>query len=168
MRKASGPGVLRFVLVTVSTSKYKRRMKEEEVKDESGDDAAAMVERAGHEVAERHLISDDRGMLAKRMKLFLSGKADAVVFVGGTGASPDDLTIETVRPFLDKELEGFGEIFREESYRSIGSPAFLSRAVAGIAKEKLVVCLPGSPDAVSTALSLFMGQFPAVVASSRR
>jgi molybdenum cofactor biosynthesis protein B len=70
------------------------------------------------------------------------------VFCGGTGIAPSDVTIETVLPFLEKVLPGFGEIFRFLSFEKIGSAAVLSRAVAGVVKGKAFFCIPGSPDAV--------------------
>ena len=77
-----------------------------------------------------------------------SADLDAVVFCGGTGIAPSDITIETVSPFLEKVLLGFGEIFRRLSLDTIGSAAVLSRAIAGVAKGKAFFCIPGSPDAV--------------------
>jgi molybdenum cofactor biosynthesis protein B len=92
-------------------------------------------------------------MIAEGMKDALSrADVDAVIFCGGTGISPSDVTIETITPFLDKTLPGFGEIFRRLSYDEIGSAAVLSRAIAGIAKGKAVFCIPGSPNAVQLCL----------------
>jgi molybdopterin adenylyltransferase len=89
------------------------------------------------------------------------------VLTGGTGVSSTDVTIETVRPFFEKEIEGFGEIFRSVSYQRIGPAAALSRATAGVARGKLVMCLPGAPDAVRTALELFVGEIPHVLHLAR-
>ena len=75
-----------------------------------------------------------------------------IIVNGGTGIAARDSTIEAVRVLLDKELEGFGELFRYLSYQEIGSAAFLSRAMAGIAAGKIVVALPGSPDACRLAM----------------
>ena len=72
------------------------------------------------------------------------GLFDAVIVNGGTGIAPRDVTIEAVRPLLDKELEGFGELFRMLSYQEIGSAAFLSRAVAGVRDGRFIAALPGS------------------------
>jgi molybdenum cofactor biosynthesis protein B len=81
---------------------------------------------------------------------------DAILFSGGTGLSPKDITYETIEPRLEKKISGFGEIFRNISYNEIGSSAMLSRAVAGILtsrkKNKAVFLLPGSPKAVKLAL----------------
>jgi molybdopterin adenylyltransferase len=77
---------------------------------------------------------------------------DAIIVNGGTGIAARDSTIEAVRALLDKELEGFGELFRHLSYWQIGSAAMLSRALAGVAAGKIVVALPGSPDACRLAM----------------
>lgn len=88
-------------------------------------------------------------MIQEEVKRVLdSADLDAVIFCGGTGVAPSDVTIETVSPFLEKTLLGFGEIFRRLSYEQVGSAAVLSRAVAGVAKGKVFFCIPGSPDAV--------------------
>jgi len=80
---------------------------------------------------------------------------------GGTGIAARDSTIEAIRVLLDKELDGFGELFRYLSYQQIGSAAFLSRALAGIAAGKIVVSLPGSPDACRLAMEkLLIPQLP--------
>lgn len=70
------------------------------------------------------------------------------MFCGGTGIAPSDITIETVFPFLEKTLPGFGEIFRRLSFDEIGSAALMSRALAGVAKGKVFFCIPGSSNAV--------------------
>jgi len=77
---------------------------------------------------------------------------DGVIINGGTGIAARDSTIEAIRPLIDKELEGFGELFRALSYQEIGSAAFLSRALAGISGGKIVVALPGSPNACRLAM----------------
>jgi molybdenum cofactor biosynthesis protein B len=77
---------------------------------------------------------------------------DVAVFCGGTGITATDITIETVSPFMEKTLPGFGELFRLLSYERIGSAAILSRAFAGVAKGKAFFCIPGSMDAVKLCL----------------
>ncbi len=158
---------LRVVIVTVSTSKYGKKTRNEEVDDQSGSSAERLIEKAGHVVSQRFLIPDDATMLRARAAAFLSGEDDLVIFVGGTGVSPDDITIETVRPYLEKEFEGFGETLRRMSFPRIGAPAFLTRATAGTAGGKLVVCLPGSPDAVEAGLQAFVDQFPLAIERAR-
>jgi molybdenum cofactor biosynthesis protein B len=92
-------------------------------------------------------------MIRRAVKEALASKGvDALVVTGGTGLAPRDITIETVAPFLTKEIPGFGELFRKVSFDSVGSAAMLSRAFAGLVKGKAIFCLPGSPDAVQTAM----------------
>ncbi|MDA4122859.1 MAG: MogA/MoaB family molybdenum cofactor biosynthesis protein [Thaumarchaeota archaeon] len=151
-------------MVTVSSSRYSMSEKGEEFTDESGDLAMKLLKNNGHVVKARELVSDDREQIEAALEraLHMSG-VNVVLFTGGTGVSPTDVTIETVRPLLDKEIDGFGELFRSVSYKKIGFPGILSRATAGISHEKLVLCLPGSPDGVKTALNLFIGDIPHIV-----
>ncbi|MFH1088195.1 MAG: MogA/MoaB family molybdenum cofactor biosynthesis protein, partial [Chloroflexota bacterium] len=85
-------------------------------------------------------------------RLLADGQVDVIVTSGGTGISRRDITVETISPYLEKRLDGFGELFRYLTYKEIGSGGIMSRAVAGIARGKMVVCLPGSPDAARVAL----------------
>ncbi len=153
--------------MTVSTRKYARKVQGRDVGDDSGNVAESVVTNAGGRLARRELISDDPGMLKEKVEGFLAGSEDVAVFVGGTGVSPDDLTIESLRPYFERELEGFGEVLRETSYDSIGSAAMLTRATAGLSSGKLIVCLPGSPDAVLTGLRNTIGVFERVLAQAR-
>jgi len=161
-RKAAQRG-LKVVIVTVSSSRYEKKKRMVDYSDEGGDVAAEEAKRAGHKVIQRNLVSDDAAMLRREVKTFLAGKGDVLLFTGGTGLSPRDITTETVRPFFDKELEGFGELVRRLGYEDIGSSAILTRATAGVARGKLIVCMPGSPGGVRTAMRAFVDEFPHVV-----
>jgi molybdenum cofactor biosynthesis protein B len=119
--------------------------------DESGRIIRELLSAAGHRVEHYELLPDDPGRIRKVLLDHLQN-LDAVIIDGGTGIAVRDSTIEAVRGLLDKELEGFGELFRYLSYQQIGSAAMLSRALAGIAAGKIVVALPGSPDACRLAM----------------
>jgi len=162
-------GRLRYLVITVSTSRYDRQAREgRRVDDESGDLAQRVIEGAKGVVVERALVPDDARLLRSAVARALrQEKLDVIVLTGGTGVSTTDVTIETVRPLFEKEIEGFGEIFRSVSFQRIGVAAALSRATAGVAKGKVVLCLPGSPDAVRTALELFAGEIPHVLHLAR-
>jgi molybdenum cofactor biosynthesis protein B len=161
--------LLSFYIVTVSSSRYAKKESKRRFEDESGDVAEKMVEKAGHAVLGRELVSDDLGMLGAALDKALSNDGvDVVLFTGGTGVSPRDITIEAIRPRFEKELEGFGELLRSISYAKIGIPAVLTRATAGLIHGKLILCLPGSPDAVETALNLFMSDIPHVIYIARK
>ncbi|MGQ9624966.1 MAG: MogA/MoaB family molybdenum cofactor biosynthesis protein [Candidatus Bathycorpusculaceae bacterium] len=147
--KAEAPKKLKFGVYVCSTSRHKQLAKGESIKDVSGDLMETFVKNAGHTLAFRKIIPDDKTVIEDCMRRILaSTDLDVIVFCGGTGVAPSDVTIETVSPFLEKVLPGFGEIFRRLSFDEMGSAAVLSRAVAGVAKGKAIFCIPGSPDAV--------------------
>ncbi|MGC8571193.1 MogA/MoaB family molybdenum cofactor biosynthesis protein [Caldivirga sp.] len=154
-----GPSKVNFFIITVSTSRYELMKAGKQYKDESGDLASLKITNSGHSVVGRLLVSDDERMIKGSLsELLHRDDVDVVVLIGGTGLAKSDVTIETVRPLFSKEIEGFGELFRFISYQKIGASAMLSRATAGIINNKLVVCLPGSPDAVETGLNLIINQ----------
>ena len=147
--KAEAPKKLTFAIFVCSTSRYRKLLKGEAVQDISGEAIEASLKNAGHTVTFRKILADDKAMISDSFKtISQSADLDAVVFCGGTGITSSDVTIETVTPFLEKFLPGFGEIFRRLSYDEIGPAAVMSRAIAGIAQKKAVFCIPGSPDAV--------------------
>jgi molybdopterin adenylyltransferase len=119
--------------------------------DESGHLIKEMLERAGHSVVYYEVLPDSPERIRQALTDNLT-LLDGLIFTGGTGIAPRDTTIEAIRPMLSKELEGFGELFRMLSYQEIGSAAMLSRALAGISHGRIVVALPGAPDACRLAL----------------
>jgi molybdenum cofactor biosynthesis protein B len=119
--------------------------------DKSGAIIREMLTQAGHTVAYYEVIPDDPARFLGAIRAHL-GELDAVIITGGTGVAARDSTIEAVRPMLDKELEGFGEIFRMLSYQEIGSRAMLSRALAGVCGGKFIAALPGSTAACRLAM----------------
>ena len=120
--------------------------------DQSGDIIHKLLEEGGHTVAIRKLIADNRTVLRATMReLGRQKDVDVIVTTGGTGISPSDITIETVRAMLDKELPGFSSLFMLLSYPQAKSASMLSRALAGTLKGKAVFCLPGSPRACKLA-----------------
>ena len=163
--KAKAPKQLNFAVFVCSTSRYQEMQKGEKTTDVSGDTIEALLSNAGHRVLVRKVVADDKGMIAEAVHTVLSSaELDAAVFCGGTGIAPKDVTIETVQPFLEKVLPGFGEIFRRLSYDKMGSAAVMSRAVAGVAKGKVLFCIPGSPDAVRVSVeTLILPETPHIV-----
>ena len=123
--------------------------------DESGALIEQLLIEAGHTVVARSLLTNDDAPLRVALEHAL-GRADVdvVLCTGGTGLGSRDRTIDVVRPLLDRELPGFGEIFRSLSYlEQIGSAAMLSRALAGAARGKFVAVMPGSRAAVDLAMT---------------
>src|SRR2546425_5538387 len=121
-------------------------------KDDSGDLASRLIVEADHKVNTRTLLPDEKVMIRRAVQDFLKSGSHVLVLIGGTGGSPSDVTVETVVPFFEKEITGFGELLRDIKYQTIGSAAPLTRATAGAVKGKLIVFLPGSPHAVEAAL----------------
>ena len=161
--RADARHALIFNLITVSSSRFKMMHSGSEYHDESGDLASRLILEAGHKVDTRTLLPDEKVMIRRVVQDFLKSGAQVLVLIGGTGVSPADVTVETVVPFFEKELTGFGELLRNVSYQTIGSAALLTRATAGTARGKLIVCLPGSPGGVETALRSFISEFPHIV-----
>lgn len=128
--------------------------------DDSGRIIRDLLAAAGHRIEYYEVLPDDPALIRQALLQHLQD-LDAIVVNGGTGIAARDSTIEAIRVLLDKELDGFGELFRYLSYQQIGSAAFLSRALAGIAAGKIVVSLPGSPDACRLAMEkLLIPQLP--------
>ena len=142
---------LTFAVFVVSSSRHAAKSRGEAFADESGDLAVSLVESAGHRVVERDVLPDSLEEISEALRA-VAGKADVVLFLGGTGPHPKDVTVEAVRPAFTKELPGFGELFRMLSYEQVGPAAFLSRATAGVVDGSVVFCLPGSPDGIRLAL----------------
>jgi molybdenum cofactor biosynthesis protein B len=155
--KATAPKQLAFAVFVCSTSRYQETQRGDKIDDVSGDTIGALLRNAGHRVMSRKVIADDKSMIEEAVHSVLSSaELDAAVFCGGTGIAPKDVTIETVQPFLEKMLPGFGEIFRRLSYDGMGSAAVMSRALAGVAKGKVLFCIPGSPDAVRVSVEMLI------------
>ena len=138
-------------MFVVSSSRYEARSKGEEIEDASGDLAVRLISSAGHEVKVRDILPDSIERIRSALESARS-RVDVVLFIGGSGLHPQDVTVEAVRPLFSKELPGFGELFRFLSYDQIGPAAILSRATAGAVGGVVVFCIPGSPDAVRLAL----------------
>jgi molybdenum cofactor biosynthesis protein B len=132
---------LSAAILTISTSRTL-------ADDPAGDAIAAAFESAGHGVAVRDVVSDDFDSLQSTVdRLADRDDVDVVVTTGGTGVTPDDVTIEAVSGLFGKELPGFGELFRRRSEDEIGTRVVGTRATAGIVEGVPVFCLPGSENA---------------------
>ena len=123
-----------------------------EADDTSGDFLAEALLQAGHTVCDRTIVIDDIYQIRAELSRWIAdASVDAVLVTGGTGFSGRDSTPEAVSPLFDKQIEGFGEVFRALSYQEIGSSTVQSRALAGFANNTVVFCMPGSTGACRTA-----------------
>lgn len=166
--KAAAPKFVKVSLITVSTSRYEKLSKGLQVEDESGSLAFELVKKAGHEIVSRKIVDDDVSMIRRELiKSIYEEGADAVILMGGTGLAKRDVTIEAIRPLLQKELDGFAELFRNLSYKEVGTAAYLTRCIAGTVDGKAVYCLPGSPSATKTGLELILQELTHVIHMAR-
>jgi len=155
--KRNSPLTIKVGIITLSDSKYQDSLKSMKT-DVSGDIIEKSLLEKGHLVV-RSIIPDEAEDLLKKIQhLIEKEKVDIIISTGGTGIGSRDITIETLQKIFEKELNGFGEIFRYKSYQELGSGAILSRATAGVYKKTLIIALPGSPNAVKTGLELVINE----------
>ena len=139
--KIAAPQSISIDIVTVSTTRSLET-------DESGHWMREQALAAGHSVVVHRLVPDEAAAIKKTVLEAVRDMAPQVLILnGGTGISPADVTIETLRPKFTKELTAFGPLFACLSHRQIGSAAILSRATAGVIERTVVICLPGSLNA---------------------
>jgi len=120
--------------------------------DKSGGYFISELESAGHYLAGREIVKDDIYQIRSKLSNWIASEdVNVVLITGGTGFYGRDSTPEAVRPLFDKQMEGFGELFRQVSFEEIGSSTIQSRAVGGFANNTVIFCVPGSTGACKTA-----------------
>ncbi|MBT3697566.1 MAG: molybdenum cofactor biosynthesis protein [Gammaproteobacteria bacterium] len=120
--------------------------------DKSGKLLKQYITESGHNISNIIIVPDDIYLIRHNISQYLvDDEVDAIITSGGTGITGRDGTPEAVKVLLDKEIEGFGELFRAISYQKIKTSCLQSRALAGVANSKFIFVLPGSVDACSTA-----------------
>ena len=136
---------LNIVILTISDTRTAEN-------DTSGDALEEMATAAGHKVVMRHLCRDDVYDMRAAVSAWIAAPdIHVIICTGGTGMTHRDSTPEALLPLLDREIEGFGELFRQISYEEIGSSTVQSRCFAGLANKTLLFCVPGSTGACRTA-----------------
>lgn len=136
---------LRIAVLTVSDTRT-------EATDKSGRVLVERIEAGGHAVHDKRICIDDVHELRAVVSRWIADDApDVVITTGGTGLTGRDVTPQALSVLFDREIDGFGEMFRWLSYESIGTSTLQSRAIAGVAKATFIFCLPGSSGAVAEA-----------------
>lgn len=136
---------LNIAVLTVSDTRT-------EANDTSGQYLAEVLQQAGHKLCDKAIVPDDIYLLRAQVSAWIADPDIHVVLsTGGTGFSGRDSTPEALAPLFDKQVEGFGEVFRAVSFEEIGSSTIQSRALAGLANNTLICCMPGSTGACRTA-----------------
>jgi molybdopterin adenylyltransferase len=140
-----GTKFLKIAVLTVSDTRTAEN-------DTSGDLLAKALQTEGHSLVTRSIVKDDIYQIRAQVSLWVADdNVHAILITGGTGFSGRDSTPEAVKVLFDKEIEGFGELFRQLSYQEIGSSTIQSRALAGFANNTVIFCMPGSNNACKTA-----------------
>lgn len=139
---------IKCMIITISDTRSKET-------DKSGDLIEKLLEQAGHQVNFKEIIKDDQTAIKTMIVAGCENpEVEVIITNGGTGISYRDVTIESVKEILDREMPGFGEIFRVLSYEEdIGSAAILSRAIAGVRNHTAIFSTPGSSGAVKLAMN---------------
>lgn len=151
--KQSSPESVNFAVITLSDSKYKDYL-ENKTTDISGNLIIDKLKNENKMVFYTVIPDDGEQLKATIEDIIEETPAEIILTTGGTGIGSRDVTIETLQPIFQKEITGFGEIFRHESYNEIGTGAILSRATAGVYNGIILVAMPGSPSAVETGLKI--------------
>jgi molybdenum cofactor biosynthesis protein B len=119
-----------------------------EADDKSGQTLADLIAATGHRVAQRRIVKDEREAIIAQLRAWIADPAiDVVISTGGTGVTGRDVTPEAFHAVYEKEIAGFGELFRWLSYQKVGTSTIQSRATAGVAGGTYLFALPGSPSA---------------------
>lgn len=127
--------------------------------DTSGDILAARISTAGHHLAARALLRDDAGLIARQFEEWIADPSvDAVISTGGTGLTGRDVTPEAMDRVKDRDIPGFGELFRWVSYQTIGTSTVQSRACAVVARGTYIFALPGSNGAVKDGWDMILAE----------
>lgn len=135
---------IKIAILTVSDSRT-------EADDTSGKALVERLTEAGHKLAEKLILPDDKYKIRAAVSRWIADEnVDVVISTGGTGLTGRDITPEAVTPLFDKEIEGVGELFRWVSYQEIGTSTIASRCIGGLANGTFIFCLPGSTGACRT------------------
>ncbi|MFC2011904.1 molybdenum cofactor biosynthesis protein B [Chloroflexota bacterium] len=144
--KEASPKSVNCAVLTFSDSRTEQT-------DESGKLLCQKLSENGHRVLAYAVLKDDSEAIRRKLdELLGQDELQVIITNGGTGIGRRDVAVETVSAFLEKTLDGFGELFRSLSYQEIGTASIMSRAVAGVAKGKVIICLPGSSGAARLAI----------------
>jgi molybdopterin adenylyltransferase len=143
---AHAQGPVGVAIVTVSDTRTRAN-------DSGGDLIEDRVTKAGHTVVFRDIVKDEPDQISALLdRISSETNARLILFTGGTGIAPRDTTFDVISRKLEKHMPGFGELFRMLSFQEVGAAAMLSRATAGTYRSRVVMSMPGSPNAVQVAM----------------
>ncbi len=121
--------------------------------DESGKLIKQRLLDKGHKVVYYTILKNDAAILKNKIvELIQQEEVQVIITSGGTGLSHKDVTVDTLQAMLEKQLDGFGELFRQLTYQELGTASIMSRATAGVISGKIIICFPGSLGAATLAM----------------
>jgi molybdenum cofactor biosynthesis protein B len=147
--QATSPTAVRCAVLTISDTRT-------EATDTGGSAIVTLLAEAGHQVVSTSILRDEPLQVQRRLLALIAdepARIQAIITTGGTGITSRDSTYEAVVALFEKQLDGFGELFRALSYQEIGAAAMLSRACAGVLRRRVILSLPGSEHAVRLAMT---------------
>ncbi|WP_295721556.1 molybdenum cofactor biosynthesis protein B [uncultured Methanobrevibacter sp.] len=166
LHKKHTPPDIKCGIITLSDSRS--NSKEGENLDTSGKYIINLLKEKNCKIVQYNIIPDKKEELISTIKEMNEKTCDVIFTNGGTGLESKDITIETVKTLYEKEINGFGEIFRAKSYEELGSGALLSRASAGVYNKTIIFSMPGSPNAVKTAMSIIIDEIGHLVKHTQK
>jgi molybdenum cofactor biosynthesis protein B len=116
----------------------------------------------------KNVVPDESKIIQNRIEVWIQQDISFILTLGGTGISNRDITIEAIKPLYDKELLGFGELFRQKTFETVGTISIMTRATAGVTKNTCITCLPGSPNATRLGLELILAELEHIIALRRK
>ena len=155
--KKNVPSHIKCGVITLSDSKFDEYKKNSCTCSDLSGNLLLKTLKNKYDVESYTIIPDDAGILLKTIQKMVN-QVDVIITTGGTGIGSRDITVETIKKIFEKELDGFGEIFRAESYKQLGAGAILSRATAGVYNKTIIIAMPGSPNAVQLGLDIIFNE----------
>ena len=144
--KQKAPRSVSCAVLTISDSRT-------EQDDDSGRIIRQKLSENGHQVISYAVLKDEADSIKNKIyELLRQEELQVIITNGGTGVSHRDITVETIYPILEKKLDGFGELFRFLTYQEMGTASVMSRAIGGVTRGKVILCIPGSPGAANLAM----------------
>lgn len=153
MHKRGAPQSVNFILVIVSDTRYKEYKSGSITNDKTTSIVKSALKNTKHKLVEVRYVPDEIELIQSViLEIIAARKVDVILLSGGTGITKRDVTVQAIKPILERELQGFSVLFHMLSYNDVGTATMISRAFAGVKSGCVVFAMPGSPSAVKLAL----------------
>ena len=153
MHKKGAPRSVKFILIIVSDTRYREFKSGRVTSDKTSEIVRTILNQTQHKLVGIEYVPDEIELIQKAvLEVIAMQKADVVLLSGGTGITKRDVTVQAIKPILERELQGFSVLFHMLSYNDVGTATMISRAFAGVKAGIVIFGMPGSPNAVRLAL----------------